>query len=324
MAEKMRLVCPNCSAQYEVDAAVIPVAGRDVQCSNCGHTWWQRRAGPGAPAAPTEEPLPADDTAGAEPPDQAEAAAEDLAEIRAQVAAESGTPAHQDAAVGTHPAAAEDAQVQGTETGNRPLPEDWTDEDEDDGDSALPPRADLAARRKSLDEAVLDVLREEAEREAQARQGGGGADADPSDAALVASLGRGEDDREAAVRARMDAMDGAGRPGGRGNQRLPDVEEINSTLEGRVSEPAAAVEEDRSLAAYYQRRAGFRLGFTAMLLVALAILMLYTFADRIVASVPSMEPGMASFVQTVDAGRIWLNSAATEATEAIRGVTQTE
>ena len=37
----MRLICPNCGAQYEVDEAVIPDAGRDVQCSNCGHTWFQ-------------------------------------------------------------------------------------------------------------------------------------------------------------------------------------------------------------------------------------------------------------------------------------------
>jgi predicted Zn finger-like uncharacterized protein len=37
----MRLICPNCDAQYEVDAALIPAAGRDVQCSNCGTTWFQ-------------------------------------------------------------------------------------------------------------------------------------------------------------------------------------------------------------------------------------------------------------------------------------------
>ena len=37
----MRLVCPNCDAQYEVDANAVPEAGRDVQCSNCGHTWFQ-------------------------------------------------------------------------------------------------------------------------------------------------------------------------------------------------------------------------------------------------------------------------------------------
>ena len=37
----MRLICPNCSAQYEVDGSMIPDEGRDVQCSNCGHTWFE-------------------------------------------------------------------------------------------------------------------------------------------------------------------------------------------------------------------------------------------------------------------------------------------
>ena len=37
----MRLVCPNCGAQYEVPDEVIPQSGRDVQCSNCGDTWFQ-------------------------------------------------------------------------------------------------------------------------------------------------------------------------------------------------------------------------------------------------------------------------------------------
>jgi len=37
----MRLICPNCDAQYEVVEDVIPTEGRDVQCSNCGQTWFQ-------------------------------------------------------------------------------------------------------------------------------------------------------------------------------------------------------------------------------------------------------------------------------------------
>lgn len=37
----MRLKCPNCEAQYEVPDEVIPDTGRDVQCSNCGDTWFQ-------------------------------------------------------------------------------------------------------------------------------------------------------------------------------------------------------------------------------------------------------------------------------------------
>lgn len=38
----MRLVCPNCDAEYEVDGALIPPEGRDVQCSNCSNTWLQQ------------------------------------------------------------------------------------------------------------------------------------------------------------------------------------------------------------------------------------------------------------------------------------------
>ncbi len=38
----MRLICPNCDAQYEVPDDVMPTTGRDVQCSNCGQTWFQQ------------------------------------------------------------------------------------------------------------------------------------------------------------------------------------------------------------------------------------------------------------------------------------------
>ena len=40
----MRLVCPNCVAQYEVADGTIPETGRDVQCANCHHIWFQDAA----------------------------------------------------------------------------------------------------------------------------------------------------------------------------------------------------------------------------------------------------------------------------------------
>jgi len=53
----MRLTCPNCGARYEVDDALIPPEGRDVQCSDCFTTWFQ--AGPRtAVAAPAVERAP--------------------------------------------------------------------------------------------------------------------------------------------------------------------------------------------------------------------------------------------------------------------------
>lgn len=45
----MRLSCPNCAAEYEVPDSVLPVGGRDLQCSNCGHTWFFK---------PTQNPTP--------------------------------------------------------------------------------------------------------------------------------------------------------------------------------------------------------------------------------------------------------------------------
>lgn len=53
----MRLTCPNCSAQYEVPDEVIPEGGRDVQCSNCEHTWFQTKTPQAVPPKPSETPL---------------------------------------------------------------------------------------------------------------------------------------------------------------------------------------------------------------------------------------------------------------------------
>lgn len=37
----MRLICPSCEAQYEIPDEMIPEEGRDVQCADCEHTWFQ-------------------------------------------------------------------------------------------------------------------------------------------------------------------------------------------------------------------------------------------------------------------------------------------
>lgn len=62
----MRLVCPNCEAKYEVPEDAIPETGRDVQCANCGHAWYQMRprsavtetAAAATVAAPEPKPTP--------------------------------------------------------------------------------------------------------------------------------------------------------------------------------------------------------------------------------------------------------------------------
>lgn len=55
----MRLTCPNCGARYEIDDALIPAKGRDVQCSNCSTNWFQSGAvavDPLSAAPPGPEP----------------------------------------------------------------------------------------------------------------------------------------------------------------------------------------------------------------------------------------------------------------------------
>ncbi len=61
----MRLICPNCDAQYEVDAGMIPASGRDVQCSNCGRTWFQEPDG-GLPGGVAPAPSAVEDTSARE------------------------------------------------------------------------------------------------------------------------------------------------------------------------------------------------------------------------------------------------------------------
>ncbi|MCX7567249.1 zinc-ribbon domain-containing protein [Sulfitobacter sp. F26169L] len=64
----MRLICPNCDAQYEVPDDVMPAAGRDVQCSNCGKTWFQHHPDHTPDEDISVDDLPASDEETAPPP----------------------------------------------------------------------------------------------------------------------------------------------------------------------------------------------------------------------------------------------------------------
>ena len=76
----MRLICPNCGAQYEISDDAIPEDGRDVQCSNCGHTWFQTSANASI-ERDTDEDLIADEVDLSPPEDDAELTEEDLEDV---------------------------------------------------------------------------------------------------------------------------------------------------------------------------------------------------------------------------------------------------
>lgn len=70
----MRLICPNCDAQYEVPDEVMPADGRDVQCSNCGQTWFQHHPDnapdeDGATSVDVDAPTPDEENSPPPPPE---------------------------------------------------------------------------------------------------------------------------------------------------------------------------------------------------------------------------------------------------------------
>ncbi|SMX45370.1 zinc-ribbon domain-containing protein [Actibacterium lipolyticum] len=251
----MRLVCPNCDATYEVDDSVIPENGRDVQCSNCGHTWFQH-------AADSEE---TGDTA------QAIAANDD----------------------------------------ENPTPADDTTGLEDD--LAAPPPHE--PKKQELDDSVLDVLREEAERETKARID----EAQPEPLESQPDLGLETSIAAAAIDAkdRMDRM----RSGvsledeeidGPRRDLLPDIEEINSTLRASsdlTTDDDTYEDEDTDAAEKEaQANSNFGTGFSLMILLGMLVVAVYLLAPLISETVPAAEPYLAKYVSALDNLRIVMNA----------------
>ncbi len=302
----MRLTCPNCGAQYEVPGDVIPEAGRDVQCSNCGDTWFQTH--PDHPE-PQEAPPPARDDW------------------------EEATPAPEPAAKPADADASEQA------------PQSAEDAAETAPEADTPSTPDPAARpvRREIDPAVAGVLREEAEREKRARAAalgsglGGGLEVQTD---LGLHDAQTDDRRSAEARARMARLrgdDGASSdPQGRvpkdiherqtDPQRVdpqhvdpqgidptsrrslfPDIEEINSSL----APGGGANRSDPGNDAYPEAppgtSGGFRRGFLSALLIAIAALLVYVFAPQLSDALPALRNVLSDYVVWVDGLRLWLD-----------------
>lgn len=369
----MRLVCPNCEAKYEVPEDAIPDTGRDVQCTNCGHTWFQMRGRSGVamplteamaePADTTPEaagaasagPGPADSVTPAEPAEEVEAALdaptpdEPVARAAAEetVAAEA-MPAEADVA---EPVAAEvaDAPVEEPVVEPEPGPESPVDvaaepvidptpaaDPEPVPEIAAPaeavadapsaeavevaldpvtepePEPAPAAAAYAVDESVLAILREEAEREANARRSE--ALESQTDLGIDAAMpGKSRKGGKAAAK----AEEPEAKPSAR-RDLLPDVEEINSTL--RPSE--AATGDDATpdfVAPPPEAPRGFRSGFLTLMTIAILAAALYVVAPRLAALVPAVAGPLESYVSLIDGMRLGLDGMMRSATVAISG-----
>lgn len=383
----MRLVCPNCEAKYEVPEDAIPETGRDVQCANCGHAWYQMRpraavaepapatsaaVTPPAPepvAEPAPEPAPEPEPDAIPEADLASAApepdvlpAEAPVEPEPEAAVEPEPPAPPAA-----PAPAAESPVEVTQT-DAPLADaveavaeavpEPAPEAEPPVEAAVPeaepepevaPEApatgegvadaeDLtsdpepaagAAAAYAVDESVLAILREEAEREAQARRAEAarplevqpdlGIDAamPAARAAAAAGAAAGAAAAGAAAGTLQESEDDAAERAAGRRTRLPDVEEINSTL--RPSEVPVEDDPEPAAIAEAEGRSSFRSGFLLVLTIAILASAIYISADALARAVPALAGVLESYVSFINSLRLQMDGLMQSATVAING-----
>lgn len=251
----MRLVCPNCGAQYEVDDRVMPETGRDVQCSNCSHAWFQRP--PSAEAEPEVDETPS-------PFDNIDDVVED------------------------EPTSENDAPLTSSDTSDT------------DATESEPP----AAAARPLDEGVRNILQEEAELERKAREAEkegletqtdlGLDDASPSASDRHQDLHEDVEDTSVA----QDDL--------KGRDVLPDIEEINSTLDAPETNTADVGATSDAIETVESGKGGFRRGFVLVVVLACLLAILYIFAPTIGERVPALQPVMEQYLEIADRVRVGL------------------
>ncbi|MDQ7069310.1 MAG: zinc-ribbon domain-containing protein [Rhodobacterales bacterium] len=330
----MRLSCPNCGAQYEVPDEVIPAAGRDVQCSNCGDTWFQKHKD--SPDDDMASPIENDDADFEQ--DASDSTSNDPQhDLSGDVSGDETIAQNPDETdVETYD------QIESTGEVDQMVDPAIADEVRDGGDThdggdAHDTEDDQAPQkgpqRQTLDPAISDVLREEAAREAAARasegsnglesqpdlglgepefDGEGGAAMRAQEARVRMARMRGESDPLANTRGEtgVEAAVGAAVAGSR-RDLLPDIEEINSTLRSTKDRRTASDSTDpaspESLPQRRQRR-GFRRGFLLMVLLMVGLVLIYANAPFITEKIPQLDTVLSLYVEKVNLARLWLDA----------------
>lgn len=298
----MRLTCPNCEATYEVPDDVIPEAGRDVQCSNCGDTWFQHH--PDHPPQTADHPQ---DDPSQDADDYDDAALDDEEDDLPDLGR--GTPA----AAGSPLASEEDSDADIA----RDMWQDPEPEDHEDAASDAP----LAGQpRRAIDPEVRGILQEEAERESRARaeerarletQPELGLDDEDEtsrrsrEARTRMARLRGEPDPEDDAEIASATIDPTSR-----RDLLPDIDEINSSLRSEGEAAAGSFNEDDYPALPPRKRGGFRFGFFLILILAGLGLLAYMLAPMIKENVPQAADQVDAYVAQVDSFRLWLDDQA--------------
>ena len=275
----MRLTCPNCGAQYEVPEDIIPPEGRDVQCSNCGDTWYQLSA----KALAAEQVQPPH-----EPTTKAKGTASEPLKrnIDPQVSQILREEAEREAAL--RAARGEHLETQ-TEMG---LEDSF--ESQPDGKSTSPP--------VSAQEAP--VVSQAPEKQSQ--PSGAVQVADPAEHAAVATAVQGL--MQSKETTRKAAPEKSATPPRRSASRrdlLPDIEDVTQDLSDE--DAVAQSQPPEALEVAPQRSRGFRSGFVFMLLLMGIAVFVYAQAPEIAGVLPDADAALTTYVTWVDDLRLWLD-----------------
>lgn len=274
----MRLVCPNCGAQYNVADDAIPPGGRDVQCSSCHQTWFQTDHATATAEAQTARPE------------------KSRVLSRPLMKEEFINPASDSIAAAISNVIAKDVEDAAKEVVAEELAE--------------APPAEMP--RKVLDSAVADILRQEAARADSVPK------PKLTDADIAPPVTQAEtrhefvDADETRKRiAQMTEDEGGVRTGQKPvfedpSNTIPDIHEINATLRARAaaSDTSGLTEAEKAAA---RERSGFRGGFFFVLIVLAVLIGPYFFADQITENLPQTVGFMADYTNTIDQIRVQLN-----------------
>ena len=273
VGKNMRLICPNCDAQYEVPDEVIPSEGRDVQCSNCGQTWFQHHPDhpaeeADAPAAP-DAPVPGEERAEAPsaPPPMPEETGEET--VFDEVSAPQRRGVSPDVADILREEAEQEARARAEER----------DTLESQPDLGLMPsdEDDSSRNARQARERMMRIRGQEP-----------------------------EDDKSAEVAAATAAA-------GSRRDLLPDIDEINSTLRSSSDRKARSSDSPAADPSAPQKRGGFRLGFFLVLLIAALGLYVYLNPERVTQTLPQAQSFVEAFVAQADTARAWVDIQVTRA-----------
>jgi hypothetical protein len=170
--------------------------------------------------------------------------------------------------------------------------------------------------RRTIDHDLLAVLREEAQREVQARKAEGSALETQPDLGLVeAKPAPSVVERDTRPTESEDVPDESV-PRITRRDLLPDIEEINSTLRA-TSERNQSIDNDPALDR--AKNSGFGGGFGAVMVLMAIGLGVYLGAAKLAEAVPEAAPALESYVAGIDSARLWLDAKMNEIIQSMRG-----